>query len=56
MLDNAKMKEHNVGMKRTHIFLPTQMITKLRELAKATGLSVAEHIRHAVAAYLKRQQ
>ncbi len=45
-----------MGMKRTHVFLPDQMIALLHALAKKTGLSVAEHIRRALDLYLKGKQ
>ena len=41
-------------MKRTQIFLPDQLIAKLKDLAIATGISVAEHIRRAIDLYLKK--
>lgn len=44
------------AMKRTNIFLPKPLLSKLRTLSKATGLSVAEHIRRAIDEYLKRQK
>ena len=47
---------YNVGMKRTHIFLPEPVLTALKALSDKTGLSVAEHIRRAIDAYLKRQK
>jgi predicted DNA-binding protein len=43
-------------MKRTNIFLPEQLIERLKALAEKTGLSVAEHIRRAIDEYLKRQK
>lgn len=43
-------------MKRTNIFLPEQLIERLKALAAKTGLSVAEHIRRAIDEYLKRQK
>lgn len=43
-------------MKRTNIFLPEQLLEKLRTLADKTGLSVAELIRRAIDEYLKRQK
>jgi predicted DNA-binding protein len=43
-------------MKRTNIFLPEQLLERLRALADKTGLSVAEHIRRAIDEYLKRQK
>ena len=42
-------------MKRTHIFLPEPVIAALKALSEKTGLSVAEHIRRAIDAYLKKQ-
>jgi predicted DNA-binding protein len=41
-------------MKRTNIFLPIPMLERLARLSEKTGLSVAEHIRRAIEAYLKR--
>lgn len=40
-------------MKRLQMFIPAPMLKALRMLAKRTDLSVAEHIRRAVEAYLK---
>lgn len=40
-------------MIRTNIHLPKPLLATLRKLSKATGLSVAEHIRRAIDAYLK---
>lgn len=42
-------------MKRTHIFLPDPVVAALKALSEKSGLSVAEHIRRAIDAYLKRQ-
>lgn len=39
-----------------HFHLTSQELEALRELAEKTGLSVAEHIRRAVDAYLKEIQ
>lgn len=44
------------AMKRTNIFLPEQLLAKLRALSKSTGLSVAEHIRRAIDEYLRKQK
>lgn len=41
-------------MKRTNIFLPEQLLGKLRALADKTGLSVAEIVRRAIDEHLKR--
>lgn len=45
-----------MGMKRTHIFLPNPVVAAIKALSEKTGLSVAEHIRRAIDAYLKRQK
>ena len=42
-------------MKRTHLFLPEQVLLALRALSDKTGLSVAELVRRAIDEYLKRQ-
>jgi len=47
---------YNVCMKRTHTFLPEQMLSALRRLSVETGLSVSELIRRAVDAMLGRRQ
>lgn len=39
-------------MTKYNLYLPAQMLTKLRALADSTGLSVAEHIRAAISAYV----
>jgi len=39
-------------MHRFQIFLALEQLKRLRELATSTGLSVAEHIRRAIDAYL----
>lgn len=39
-------------MKRFQIYLAVVQFTKLTALAKATGLSIAEHIRRAIDVYL----
>lgn len=38
-----------MSMKRTHIFLPDPVVSALKSVSEKTGLSVAEHIRRAVA-------
>jgi predicted DNA-binding protein len=43
-------------MKRTNIFFPKVLLDRLGALSKLTGLSVAEHVRRAVDAYLKKQK
>jgi len=43
-------------MKRVHIFFPEQLLSRMRALSLATGISLAEHVRNAVAEYLKRQK
>ena len=46
---------YNMGMTRTHIFLPEPVIAALKALSEKTRLSVAEHIRRAIDEYLKHQ-
>ena len=46
---------YNVRMIRTNFFLPEPLLAALRELAQKTDLSVSEHVRLALAEYLKRQ-
>jgi predicted DNA-binding protein len=41
-------------MKRTNIFLPESTIDKLKALSDETGLSVAELVRRAIDAFLKK--
>lgn len=41
-------------MKRTNIYLPEPMLTKLRRLASNRGVSVAELVRRAVEDFLGR--
>jgi hypothetical protein len=41
-------------MKRTNMYFPQPMFKRLAELAKRTGISIAEHVRRAVDEYLKR--
>ncbi len=43
-------------MIRSNFFLPEPLIAALRDLAKRTDLSVSEHVRRAIAEYLKRQK
>ncbi len=43
-------------MKRTNIFLPIQMLARLASLSNETGLSVAEIVRRAIEAYLKKEK
>jgi predicted transcriptional regulator len=43
-------------MKRTNIYLSEPSVGKLQELAKQTGLSVAELIRRAIDEFLKKQK
>lgn len=50
------LTKYNVGMKRTHVFLPDGVIAALKSLSEKTGLSVSEHIRRAIDAYLKLQK
>ena len=41
-------------MKRINFYLSEQQIAKLKELARAMGLSVSEHVRRAIDAYLEK--
>lgn len=41
-------------MKRTNIFLPIPMLKRLADQSEITGLSVAEIVRRAIEAYLKK--
>ena len=43
-------------MKRTSLFFPEQMLKRLANEAEKTGLSVAEIIRRAIDAYLKKAE
>jgi predicted DNA-binding protein len=43
-------------MKRQNFFLPEQVIAALQALSDKTGLTVSEHIRRAIDAYLEKQQ
>jgi predicted DNA-binding protein len=40
-------------MKRTNFYFPQPMLDALRALSDRTGVAVSEHIRRAIAAYLK---
>ena len=40
-------------MQRFQLFLPEPLVKALKALAKRTDVSVAEHIRRAIEAYLK---
>ena len=42
-------------MKRVNYFLPEQIITRLKEAKKKTGISVSEFIRRAVEKLLKEE-
>lgn len=44
----------NGDMVRFQMFSPSLQLQKLKKLAKDTGLSIAEHIRRAIDAYLRR--
>jgi len=52
-LTGYSIRAYADGVKRTTVFLPEPLIAKLKELAVATGISIAEHIRRAIDAYLK---
>ena len=41
-----------MNMERINFYLPEQQIKALRDLSRLTGLSVSEHIRRAISAYL----
>ena len=43
-------------MKRTNIFLPQPTLDKLKKVSDETGLSVAELVRRAIDAYLKKSK
>jgi predicted DNA-binding protein len=43
-------------MKRTHVHLTDAQLKALTKLANATGLTMAEHIRRAIDAYLKSEK
>lgn len=47
---------YNVRMKRLNFFLPEQVIEALQALSEKTGLTVSEHIRRAIDAYLKKNK
>jgi hypothetical protein len=55
-VDTPPCSGHNQHMIRLHTYLPAPVIDKLRELAAITGISVAEHIRRALDAYLRRER
>jgi predicted DNA-binding protein len=43
-------------MKRLHIMLPEQLLEKLKNLSKETGLPFAEIVRRAIDEYLRKQK
>lgn len=43
-------------MKRTNFYYPAQMLAALKALSKLDGLSVSEHIRRAVQAYIDAKE
>lgn len=45
----------NENMKRINFMLPPQMLEALGDHARATGISLSEHIRQAITEYLRRQ-
>jgi hypothetical protein len=45
-----------MGMKKTNLYLTEPSIAKLQELAKQTGLSVAELIRRAIDEFLTKKK
>jgi hypothetical protein len=50
------LRGYNVGMKKTNLYLTEPSIAKLQELAKQTGLSVAELIRRAIDDFLNKKK
>lgn len=52
-MTNFYLYAHNGDtMKQTNIYLTEQQRKRLKELAKETGLTAAEHVRRAIDAYL----
>ena len=43
-------------MKRINFYLSLQQVSKLKELVRAMGLSVSEHVRRAIDAYLEKMK
>lgn len=43
-------------MKRTNIFLPTPMLERIARISEKTGLPMAEIVRRAIEAYLKKEE
>ena len=41
-----------MNMERINLYIPVQQIKHLRDISKLTGISVSEHIRLAISAYL----
>jgi len=41
-------------MKTYPFYLPEKMIEKLKQLKEQTGISISEHVRNAITAYLKK--
>lgn len=44
------------NMQRINFMLPPQMLDALSDLSEQTGQSVSEHLRAAIAAYIKEQR
>lgn len=49
----SPIKSPEQAMWRLSMFIADEQLERLRELAKSTGLGVAEHVRRAIDAYLK---
>ena len=47
---------YDAYMIRANFFLPEPILAALRVLAQKTDISVSEHVRRALAEYLKRQK
>ena len=48
-------KAYHMKMKRTNYYYPTQMIDRLKKVAKLIGLPVSEIIRRAIDKYLSEE-
>ena len=46
------MKKRNINGVRIHLIVPVQQRTALEKYARKTGLTVSEHLRRALDAYL----
>lgn len=47
---------YNGRMKKLNFYLPEQVAAALQALSDKTGLTVSEHIRRAIDAYLKKNK